>query len=156
MTEEEIAKIEKYNKEYNKYLGQYVYGTEVITVINRALNEKETNNNDIKIDLKFEKEQYNYEIQYYKNGKKNGAPKRITIKKGEELSIYTKNEEGMQTGYSFIYPEDGSGNPNENIEQLKSKAFRCDKIDYDNKTGKVSYMHFTEMDYEIKNKEIWQ
>lgn len=45
---EEVEKIEQFNKDYTKYDGQYVYGTEVITVINRATNEK---NNGINIDI---------------------------------------------------------------------------------------------------------
>lgn len=153
MTEEEIAKIEEYNKEYTKYLGKYVYGTEVITAINRALNEKQTNNNDIKISIKFTVTTYEYTIQYYKNGKKQ-SPITKEIKKGGEFTLDTNDS--IETFSQFINPRNENGTLNENVEQLKSKAFKCDKIDYDKKTGKVNYMHFTEMDYKIKDKEIWQ
>lgn len=38
---EEAERIEEYNKEYTKYLNQYVYGTEVITVINKSINDSQ-------------------------------------------------------------------------------------------------------------------
>ena len=131
---EEAEKIEAYNKEYTKYLNQYVYGTEVITAINRALNEKQKNNNDMSIEIKFTE----------------------TVKKGEDLSIYTYDDEGIQTGYAFINPRNADGTINENVEQLKSKAFKCDGIEYDSKTGKVNKLHFTEMkDYKLTDREVW-
>ena len=37
---EEVEKIEAFNKEYTKYLDQYVYGTEVITIINKAASSE--------------------------------------------------------------------------------------------------------------------
>ena len=155
VSSEEAERIESYNKEYTKYLNQYVYGTEVITAINRALNEKEKNNNDMSIDIKFTKEEYQYTITYWKNGTKREVSK--TVKKGQNLSIYTTNDEGIQTGYAFINSNNSDGTPNENIEQLKSKAFKCDKIEYDSKTGKVNKMHFTEIEnYTLKNREILQ
>lgn len=36
LTEEEQAAIIQYNEQYTKYLGQYVYGTEIITLINKS------------------------------------------------------------------------------------------------------------------------
>lgn len=38
---EEAERIEEYNKAYTKYLNQYVYGTEVITVINKSINDSQ-------------------------------------------------------------------------------------------------------------------
>lgn len=41
MSIKEAEQIEEFNKNYTKYDGQYVYGTEVITVINRAINDSQ-------------------------------------------------------------------------------------------------------------------
>ena len=41
MSIKEAEQIEEFNKNYTKYEGQYVYGTEVITVINRAINDSQ-------------------------------------------------------------------------------------------------------------------
>lgn len=41
MSIKETEQIEEFNKNYTKYEGQYVYGTEVITVINRAINDSQ-------------------------------------------------------------------------------------------------------------------
>lgn len=38
MSQEEAEQIEEFNKDYTKYDGQYVYGTEVITIINKTLD----------------------------------------------------------------------------------------------------------------------
>ena len=40
LSEEEQAQLVSFNKQYTKYLGQYVYGTEVISVINKSQNNK--------------------------------------------------------------------------------------------------------------------
>lgn len=49
---EETERIEKFNKEYTKYQGQYVYGTEVITVINKSANDSTTSTVDVFVDNK--------------------------------------------------------------------------------------------------------
>lgn len=45
LTEEEQAQIIAFNEKYTKYVGQYVYGTEVLTLINKN-DLKVTNEND--------------------------------------------------------------------------------------------------------------
>lgn len=39
LTEEEQAQLAQFNEQYTKYLGQYVYGTEVATLINKSNND---------------------------------------------------------------------------------------------------------------------
>ena len=39
LTEEEQAQLVAFNEQYTRYLGQYVYGTEVRTVINKSENK---------------------------------------------------------------------------------------------------------------------
>lgn len=40
LSEEEQEKLVKFNEQYTKYLGQYVYGTEVVTLRNKYENDK--------------------------------------------------------------------------------------------------------------------
>ena len=87
ITGKEIQQIEEENKEYTKYLGKTVYGTEVITVQNMAKNSKKL---------------VNVVIQSLSGG-----------------NIPTL--------------------------ELKTKAFKCDNIKYDNSTGRVNYIHFKEL-----------
>lgn len=39
LSQEEAQQIEEFNKQYTKYLGQYVYGTEVISLQNKYKND---------------------------------------------------------------------------------------------------------------------
>ena len=41
LTEEEQAQLVAFNEQYTKYLGQYVYGTEVRTLMNKYENDKQ-------------------------------------------------------------------------------------------------------------------
>ena len=36
LSKEEAEQIEEFNKDYTKYAGQYVHGTEIITIINKV------------------------------------------------------------------------------------------------------------------------
>lgn len=129
---EEAQRLEAFNKEYTKYEGQYVYGTEVITVINKALNDAEYK---IAVKIKFN-EGYTYKRFIYKNGKR--QEETITVKPGRELNI--TNEEEDYTG-GFI------DSPNGETGSLKSRAFKCTSIEYDEKTGRVNEIKFEEKMY---------
>ncbi len=142
MTEEEIEKIEEYNKEYTKYLGQYVYGTEVITAINSALNNKEY---EIKVYIEFRTEPYTYKAVEWKNGRK--TEREITIGKHEILTIDNSEEgKGKFSGTEFL---DVITNKNA-IDDLKGRYFQCtksnkgDAIEYDSNTGRVNGIRFIE------------
>ena len=51
LTEEEIARIEEDNKAYTKYLNQYIYGTEVISMINKVADFQERTGGDFDIAI---------------------------------------------------------------------------------------------------------
>lgn len=57
-----IKNIKRKNSEYEYYLGRVIYGTEVTTVINKAINENEKNN-----ILKDEKNYYITMIFFFVN-----------------------------------------------------------------------------------------
>ena len=54
LSKEEAEQIEEFNKDYTKYAGQYVYGTEVITIINKTVdyNKRTGKNITEKLPLK--------------------------------------------------------------------------------------------------------
>lgn len=62
LSEEEQEQLVEFNEQYTKYLGQYVYGTEVITVINKSLNNKEY---PIKVIIKFANDGNGYSYNGY-------------------------------------------------------------------------------------------
>lgn len=145
LTEEEQEQLEAFNEQYTKYAGQYVYGTEVITTINKIKQSEYP----IKVIIQFADE-YTYTKKEYENGKK--VDKTVTIKAGKELTI--TNEDDEYTGTSFI--EKGSrayGNVetdkdgNTTVTGINNKAFKCTEIKYDNSTGRVNSIKFVEKKY---------
>lgn len=139
---EEAERIEAFNKEYTKYEGQYVYGTEVITVINRSANDESS----VEVNIEFA-EDYTYNKTIYQNGKK--TTKKVTVKSGKDIELKTAEEK-----YSFINDESTSfgssttdSEGNVEVTGLKSKAFKCTGIEYDQRTGKVNSISFEEKMY---------
>mgnify|MGYP004475853373 FL=1 len=54
VSQEDAARIEEFNSFYTKYSGRYVYGTEVITVINQTVN----NNYEVNVEVKINSYSY--------------------------------------------------------------------------------------------------
>ena len=130
LTEEEQEQLIAFNEQYTKYVGQYVYGTDVITVINKSLDNKQY---PITIQIQFVGE-YSYttkkwHINEYGHGEYEDET--ITINDGNELNL-TNNEE--YTGPTFI----DSAN-----SDLKNRAFKCTKVNYDS-YGRINMIRFEE------------
>ena len=53
LSKEEAEQIEEFNKDYTKYAGQYVYGTEVITIINKTVDYNKRTGKNITVNIKF-------------------------------------------------------------------------------------------------------
>ena len=134
LTEEEQAQLLEFNEQYTKYLGQYVYGTEVITVINKTLSNQthKISTNIIFLDGGFSYKVYKY--KYDESSKK--------IKKEEETkSVIAGKELNITNEDNNIYDvffED-------NI--LNNRAFKCTQINYD-EYGRVNYIKFEEKKWE--------
>lgn len=132
LSKEEAEQIEEFNKDYTKYAGQYVYGTEVITIINKTVDYNKRTGKNITVNIKFTVDSYELKQRYWKNGKE--LEEKKLIKRGEELTL--KNDDNK---YAFI--ESG-----ENIEQLKNRAFKCESIDISN-DGRVSEISLVEISF---------
>ena len=88
LTEKEQEQLIAFNEQYTKYLGQYVYGTEV-----RTLQNKYENNNKVEVVIEGSTPQTGKDTQFYKctsvgyddNGQVNSiAFKEITMSAEEE------------------------------------------------------------------------
>lgn len=130
MSQEEAEQIEEFNKDYTKYDGQYVYGTEVITIINKTLDYKEKQGVDIQVNITFV-EPYTYKIK----------DKEYTTK-----SINLKNESDVYTFIDFTRNNTNLNNENDSSD-IKNRAFKCTKVGQDSTTGKVNYIEFQEKRY---------
>lgn len=102
----EKEEIQKYNKEYEDYLNKEIYGTDVATLINKAINQNEKNNiekdekdyyidngeNSIKIDLKMTTIDKTYPMEEIYDNQTTNFVKNFNLVKFKCISIeYHKN-----------------------------------------------------------------
>lgn len=114
--------ISNQNKEYEQYLQNEIYGTDVITLINRAISNNEKNN--IPKDEK----------GFYINNTQNSIQidlVMITDEEKEETTTY-KMEAISKVGIT------------EFIKNFNTAKFKCTKLEYHIKTGKISYIQIAQ------------
>ena len=149
LTEEESRQIAEFNEQYLKYLNQYMYGTEVITIINKTIDSKYP----VQIKITFLNTDYTYHRNEYIDGKL--KQREYTVKSGTELNIIN-SETGYVRGESFI--EKGSEEYGSTIKNdindkatssgISTKAFKCTAIGYDNSTGRINSITIEEKKWE--------
>lgn len=111
--------LENYNKEYEEYLNKTIYGTELATLINKVTNINENN--------KIKKDEKNHYIGNGENSIKIEITMVLTEKTYPMEEIYNKNTE-------------------EFVKYFNLEKFKCTKIEYHNKTGKISRMLFEQIE----------
>ncbi len=111
--------LRNYNREYEEYLDKTIYGTELATLINKATNVNEKN--------KIEKDKKNHYIENEENS--------IKI---EIIMLLTEKTYPMEE----IYNTDTA----EFVKHFNLEKFKCTKIEYHNKTGKISKMLFEQVE----------
>lgn len=111
------------NSEYEQYLNSEILGTDVITLINRAMSENYTNN-----VLKDKK-------GLYLNNNKDS----ILI----DLVMITNEEEGETTTYKM--EAIAKVGVSEFIKNFNTVKFECTKKEYHTQTGRISYIQISQM-----------
>ena len=114
--------IKQQNSEYEKYLTSEIYGTDVITLINKAMSYNEKNNVQ-----KDEKENY---INNNQNSIQIDLVM-ITDEEKEETTTY-KMEAISKVGIT------------EFIKNFNTAKFKCTKTEYHEQTGKIAYMEISQ------------
>ncbi len=112
--------VNKTNKEYEYYLNKEIYGTEVTSLMNKAINENEKN--------KIAKDEKGYYIDDAKDSI------RIELKMISVEKTYAMEEINNHDMNQFL----------ENFNLIK---FRCTSIEYHKKTGKISRMIIEQIEY---------
>ena len=114
--------IKQFNQEYEQYLGKQVYGTEVTTVINKAIeNNKKYNISKDENDM------------YIDDGKN-------CIK--VELNMVTVEK-------TFQMEQLYKAGLTEFVKNFNTIYFECNNIEYHKENGKVSKIVFTEIEEEM-------
>ena len=115
----EINEINYYNKQYQIYLNKEVYGTEVATIINKAIEQNEEN--------EISKDENGYYIENDTNSIKINL-KMITINQTYPMEL--------------IY----SNNMQEFVKNFNIVLFKCTNIEYHKQTGKISKITFEQIE----------
>ncbi len=142
MSQEEAEQIEEFNKDYTKYDGQYVYGTEIITIINKVYSSTYK----VNVKVKFTQEDYKYTVK-----SKGGKTTNVTLKKGKDLDITTGDNPQLDlssstTDFHNSTRTETATEVNVTVDGLKNRAFKCMEIGYD-ESGRVNKMKFEEVVY---------
>ena len=114
----EKSKIQNENMLYEKYLNKKILGTELATIINRAINQNEEN--------KVLKDEKGYYIDNYKNSIK------IDLKMNTIEKTYPMEEIYKSKTATFV----------QNFNEI---YFECIKIEYHKNTGRISKLIFEEL-----------
>lgn len=115
----------KENSEYEKYLTSEIYGTDVITLINKAISSNEKN--------KITKDEQGFYINNNQNSIKIEIVM-ITNEEKEETTVY-KMEAIATVGIT------------EFIKNFNTEKFKCTKKEYHKETGKIAYIEITQQGY---------
>ena len=112
---DEYSKIKEINAQYESYYQKEIYGTDVATIVNRAVNDNE--NNNVKKDSK------GYYIE------NNTDSIKVEIKITDNDTTYN-----METLYN--------GGMANFVKYYNNVEFECTKIEYHSETKKIKYMLF--------------
>lgn len=123
-----------FNKEYESYNRKLLRGVDVISVMNRAIdnNSKYENEEYYRIDVEFimKEELAYYKYTYKQNGK-------------EETSIATKKFFKVGQKYNLNNFSEISADA-EAFTDFKRRIFDCTKMEYGKTSGRVNYILFEE------------
>jgi len=112
--------IKEENSEYEYYLGKSIYGTELTSIINKAINQNENN--------KIAKDDKNHYIENDENSIKIEVKMLITEKTYPMEELYNNDITKFVENFNLI-------------------KFKCTNIEYHKNTGKIKKMMFQEEAY---------
>lgn len=117
--QDDIKAVKEFNREYEQYLGKELYGTDVTTVINKAI-ENNTKHNIQKDEDGMYINDNKYCIKVELN--------MITVEKTFQMEqLYKAGLTEFVKNFNIIY-------------------FKCDKIEYHTETGRISKIVFTQLE----------
>lgn len=123
MNSKKLAVVKQENKEYEQYQKQEIYGTEVITLINKAIDHNQKNN-----------------VQTDETGKYiDNETNSIII----DVIMITNEEKNTTTTYRMeTINKVGIG---EFIANFNTAKFKITNIQYHKQTGKIKYIEITQI-----------
>ena len=167
--DKEIAEqITKFNMEYESYEKTLLRGTELVTLINKAIaNNKKYEDSDkvYDIDIHFKlKTPIKETIVTVEEGKKKNTEEKVTFGEAKTYKLIDNNRSNRINAHISQFMNIGALNSTDAYEiinykdidnyqmvysgftDFKRKIFKCTKIEYSNVTGRVNLLEFEEVD----------
>ncbi len=132
LSEEERVQIMEYNERFTKYVGQYMYGTEIMTMINKQSDDIKNQSTiyPITVVINFLEGGYTYdEERKYRDG--TTRTETVTV---NELVLTIDAATG-----AYIPLTSSS------VKSFRNRAFKCKSVEVDNYTGRVNKIEFDEI-----------
>ena len=167
--DKEIAEqITKFNMEYESYEKTLLRGTELVTLINKAIanNKKYEDSDEVyDIDIHFKlKTPIKETIVTVEEGKKKNTEEKVTFGEAKTYKLIDNNRSDRINADISQFMNIGALNSTDAYEiinykdidnyqmvysgftDFKRKIFKCTKIEYSNVTGRVNLLEFEEVD----------
>ena len=128
LSEEEQAQLITYNEQYTKYAGEYMYGTEIMTIINKH-NDYFSQGFAFPLTVII-----NFNTPYKYN------PITLDPTTGKMIK-------GAETSTTQLTLDANKSTFTETVaKEFRNRAFKCTSIGYDNNTGRVNMISFKEIE----------
>lgn len=137
-SQEEIEQLTAFNNQYEAYNRKLLRGTDVISVMNKALNNNKKYTEANGYDEEAYKISIEFEITEKMVYKKETVNKKLQVVKVENITF----EAGV--AYNQDNFEEKIKNNTDMFTDFKRRIFDCVEIKYNQNTGRVNYMKFKE------------
>lgn len=167
--EKEIAEqVTKFNMEYESYQKKLLRGTELVSIINKAIaNNKKYEDSDkvYDIDVQFKlKKPIKETIVTVENGEKKKTEEKVTFGESKTYKLIDNSQSDRISKDISNFMDIGALNSSNSYEVInykdidnyqmvysgftdfKRKIFKCTKIEYSDVTGRVNLLEFEEVD----------
>ena len=165
---ETAEQVTKFNMEYESYQKTLLRGTELVSIINKAIaNNKKYEDNDkvYDIDIQFKlKTPIKETIVTIEDGKKKKTEEKVTFGEAKTYKLIDDKQSDRISKDISQFMEIGALNSSNSYEiinykdidnyqmiysgftDFKRKIFKCTNIKYSNVTGRVNLLEFEEVD----------
>lgn len=155
----EVLKAEelsKFNMEFESFNKSSMYGTDIISVVNKAISYNEKYDNIINIELYVKNSFYTTKIYYELNSQ--GKYMQTGSETIEDNGLEGEKQYSLSNSMLIKFMSDKTQKKTEynedrtkcteikpGISEFKNSKFKCEAVNYNSDSGQVSYMRFEQI-----------
>lgn len=132
-TKEEAEQLKAFNDQYEAYHRKLLRGTDVVSVMNKVLDNNKRNEEEPEYQMSIEFEMVEG-IMYKKTKKEDG--REVVV--GTTDAVFDTNKRYNQNNFYDIK------NNSDAFTDFKRRVFDCEEVRYNKTTGRVNYLRFKE------------